>query len=266
MKKIITLFAALLFAFSVSSQTPLTTAVDFTVTDVDGTQHNLFNYLNGGKYVLIDFFFTTCGPCQVAAPQCNASYVNFGCNTGGVIFLGIDNGDNDAQVIAFGNTYGAHYPAASGTQGGGDAVCTAYGITAYPTFILIAPNKNIVEQDIWPFSTQICNNKITAQGVQPKSCPSASVEENTDGNINLLIMPNPAADVIKAYFFAAAGKKYQITLNDMLGKTVFSSDINGYGDYVSHSMDVSKLAQGAYSMVISEDNTRIAIQKVLINR
>ena len=41
------------------SQTTLTTAVDFTVTDTDGNTHNLFTYLNDGKYVCLDFFFTT---------------------------------------------------------------------------------------------------------------------------------------------------------------------------------------------------------------
>lgn len=40
-------------------QTPLTEAIDFTATDTDGQTWNLFNELNDGKYVLIDFFLTT---------------------------------------------------------------------------------------------------------------------------------------------------------------------------------------------------------------
>ena len=43
-----------------SAQCPLTEAVDFTVTDLDGNTHTLFDILdNDGKYVLIDFFYTT---------------------------------------------------------------------------------------------------------------------------------------------------------------------------------------------------------------
>lgn len=40
------------------AQTNLTTAVDFTVTDTEGHTYNLFDILDEGKHVLIDFFFT----------------------------------------------------------------------------------------------------------------------------------------------------------------------------------------------------------------
>jgi len=53
---IVALFFATLFSFS---QTPLTTAVDFTGTDTDGVERNLFEILDAGQYVCIDFFFTT---------------------------------------------------------------------------------------------------------------------------------------------------------------------------------------------------------------
>ncbi len=41
------------------SQTPLTQAVDFTATTTEGEEFNLFEILDGGQYVCIDFFFTT---------------------------------------------------------------------------------------------------------------------------------------------------------------------------------------------------------------
>lgn len=55
-----TLITALFFAATiVFSQTPLTVAVDFTATNTEGEQFNLFDVLAGGQYVCIDFFFTT---------------------------------------------------------------------------------------------------------------------------------------------------------------------------------------------------------------
>ena len=55
-----TLIAALFFAASLAfSQTLLTVAVDFTATDTQGVEHNLFDILAGGQYVCLDFFFTT---------------------------------------------------------------------------------------------------------------------------------------------------------------------------------------------------------------
>jgi hypothetical protein len=59
MKKF-TILVAMFFAATLAfSQTPLTEAVDFTATDVQGVEHNLFEILEGGQYVCIDFFFVS---------------------------------------------------------------------------------------------------------------------------------------------------------------------------------------------------------------
>lgn len=55
MKKIYTTFLAMFFACLTYAQTPLTTAVDITGTDINGTSQSLFSYLNAGKYVCIMF-------------------------------------------------------------------------------------------------------------------------------------------------------------------------------------------------------------------
>jgi len=45
--------------YNTYGQTSLTQAVDFTAVDTEGNTRNLFNELDQGKYVLIEFFFTT---------------------------------------------------------------------------------------------------------------------------------------------------------------------------------------------------------------
>jgi len=151
MKKLL-LAVLVLVGLQTQAQTNLTTAVDFTVTDVHGNTHTLFNYLDDGKHVIVDFFFTTCGPCISSVPTLNQAYTDYGCNTGEVIFLSIDDWGSDAQVLQYENDYGGLLPAVSGNDGGGDAVNSAYGISAYPTVVLIAPNRSILEQDIFPVS------------------------------------------------------------------------------------------------------------------
>jgi hypothetical protein len=56
MKKTFYLFTFLLIsAFFTKAQTPLTQAVNFTATDVNGVQHTLFDYLDDDKIVVIMF-------------------------------------------------------------------------------------------------------------------------------------------------------------------------------------------------------------------
>ncbi|HPE54976.1 MAG TPA: hypothetical protein P5514_11770 [Bacteroidales bacterium] len=59
MRKFTLLLAMCFAAFLSFSQTTLTTAVDFTATNTEGEEFNLFEILDGGQYVAIDFFFTT---------------------------------------------------------------------------------------------------------------------------------------------------------------------------------------------------------------
>lgn len=53
------LFLGLFVATCSYAQTTLTVAVDFTATDFNGNEFNLFEILDGGQYVVIDFFGTT---------------------------------------------------------------------------------------------------------------------------------------------------------------------------------------------------------------
>lgn len=57
-------------------------------------------------------------------------------------------------------------PPAPGTN----PINATYGIGAYPTVILIKPNRAIAEQDIWPISNTILRSKIIQHGGIPKDC------------------------------------------------------------------------------------------------
>tara|TARA_R110000765_G_scaffold92857_1_gene175217 strand:- start:222 stop:866 length:645 start_codon:yes stop_codon:yes gene_type:complete len=179
MKKLLTLLLSVI-TLTLTAQTSLTTAVDFTVTDVHGETHNLFSILNDGKHVIVDFFFTTCPPCIQSVPILNQSFLDYGCNTGEVFYISMDAGDTDAQVLQYELDYGGLLPSVSGIDGGGDAVNSAYGIGAYPTVVLIAPNHTILEQDIYPVTD--ITSALPNAGLNMAPCDTGSttsIEELT---------------------------------------------------------------------------------------
>ena len=90
MKHIYAAILAMGMSLSMGAQTPLTEAVDFSVTDLDGNEHTLSEYLDAGKYVCIDFFAYWCGPCAAHAPFFTEVYNNYGCNGGDVIFMSME--------------------------------------------------------------------------------------------------------------------------------------------------------------------------------
>ena len=170
MKKLLLLVLALSLGWGLKAQCPLTTAVDFTATDCHGTEVHLFDILDGGQYVLIDFFFTTCGPCQQATPNIVQSYYSFGCNMHDVYYMEISVSDANAACQNWATSYGVEYPTI-GTTGGGNSICTQYQISYYPTVILVAPDRSIVIQDLWPISTpQAVISALEAQGVTQHDC------------------------------------------------------------------------------------------------
>ena len=218
MKKLVTLFLALLIGFGLKAQCPLTQAVDFTATDVHGTEIHLFDILDSGQYVLIDFFFTTCVPCQQATPKIVESYYAFGCNQHDVFYMEIATGDSEAACLNWVNNYGVEYPTISGAAGG-TGICSQYGIPQYPTVILIAPNHQIVIQDLWPIgSAQAVISALEAQGVEQHDCNNDDIMPDFTGT-------DLDGNEIHLYDILDAGQA--VLINFFLTGDDFSSDAWG---------------------------------------
>ena len=173
MKRLSILIAFLLFGAGLrAQQTNLTEAVDFTVTDCHGQTYNLFEILDRGQAVFIDFFFYTCGQCQVISPYITGSYTQMGCNLHDVFYIEISYIDSDAVCQQWANEYGVEFPTV-GKDGGGNEVFDLYGIMGCPTLVLIMPDRSIPIQgllQLYPFSVQDVVNAMQQNGLQPHDC------------------------------------------------------------------------------------------------
>lgn len=153
-------------------------APDFTAASTGDTTYTLYDMLDKGKYVLLDFFFTTWGPCQTSVPKFNSLWEDYGCNYHNMVVLAIDGkAENNATVDNSKLGKMMKYPKISGVEGGGVAIAKNYGIRAYPSTRLIAPNRKIVSSSYHPEDKKI-RQALTQGGITEEECDPTSKENN----------------------------------------------------------------------------------------
>ncbi len=153
MKRIVQSFLLLAFFGVFTSSANAQDAPDFTLTDLDGNEQHLYTYLDDGKAVIIDFFTTWCGPCWTLHQThvLEDTYQQFGPNGADILMamaIECDDGTTLADLMGTGgNTTGnwldgSSYPYVDLTT---DelSVPTSYGVSAYPTIMMIRPDKTI---------------------------------------------------------------------------------------------------------------------------
>lgn len=223
-------------------------APDFTVTDVYGNKHRLYDYLEKGQYVLLDFFYTTCGPCQYYAPQVNLAYEKYGSNTGDVFFMAIDYDDKDKDVLAYDETYAIKFPSVSGIEGNGNAVVSQYKVSSFPRFYLISPDKKIIDE-ITPPTLVVFNNRFAAAGIKAKNTTSV---DNEPTSIPVSVYPNPGADHCVIDMRALPTGRTSIRVLDIMGREVLSANCDN--NATLYSLSLGDITSGVYMVKIQDAN------------
>lgn len=120
--------------------------VDFAGFTVDGADTKLSDYVGKGKYVLVDFWASWCGPCRGEIPN----LVNLQTQFGGEKFtvLGVNVWDEEASFKEALEAEGITYPQIFVPQNNKDNATQLYGIKGIPQIILFAPDGTIVRRDL----------------------------------------------------------------------------------------------------------------------
>ncbi len=174
-------------------------APDFTETDINGVTHSLYaDYLDQGKYVILDFSTTWCGPCW--------RFHGFGHLEHFYEIYGIEEDDAQVFLMECDPSTGMADLMGNTTQTTGDwitgtpypiidlattAIPDAYDIWGYPTIVVVCPDgirsdnfgmnplyyANIVDHEyLADFAYNLCsesnNNVIDARAVNIDGSPN----------------------------------------------------------------------------------------------
>lgn len=109
-------------------------APTFTLPPVVGTTPVDLAKLTG-KPLVVNFWYSTCPPCQREAPALAAVAK---ATAGRVTFVGVDYEDNRASAAAFLHDHGETFP--NGFDGSGKVATQVFGISGTPTTYFLSPN------------------------------------------------------------------------------------------------------------------------------
>ena len=103
---------------------------DFTVTTAAGESFTLSEALKGKKMALLNFFFTTCGPCANEFPYMQEAYTMY---QDDVALIALDPLEQNEAVKAYQASMGLSFPMAACAP----AWSQTFGITGYPTSVVV---------------------------------------------------------------------------------------------------------------------------------
>jgi thiol-disulfide isomerase/thioredoxin len=247
-------------------------ARDFTFTDIKGNKHNLYTYLNQGKYVAIDVSATWCEPCWTyhkkgVMDSLFNKYDSTGTNQWKILFIEEDKNTTSADLLGTGSNtqgnwvQGTDFPIIdpSASPELTDFLFN-YDINTLPTLMIICPDKKVYQSVL---------NKVPRPSVSVwDSFANASCKTNGIENLQrqyLKIFPDPAKDLLHIMLNENMKGPVGLTVYNALGQPV---DNRNYANTENKDQEISyptiSLKPGLYFLKIESGNHQILLQKFIV--
>ncbi len=115
---------------------------DFSV-EYDGKTTRLSDYVGKGKYVLVDFWASWCGPCRAEIPNLIKAYEQY--KDKGFMVLGVAVNDKPEDTLKAIEKDGITYPQILNSEG---IAASTYGFNAIPYIVLFGPDGTILSCEL----------------------------------------------------------------------------------------------------------------------
>jgi cytochrome c biogenesis protein CcmG/thiol:disulfide interchange protein DsbE len=113
-----------------------------------------------GKYVVVNFFASWCGPCQTESPALEAFQFAHRSSRDATV-LGVVYDDSTSNAKAFLSRTGATWPAVDDP---GATIAVNYGVSAPPRTFVVAPDGKVISNVYGAVTEALLNSVLIANG------------------------------------------------------------------------------------------------------
>ncbi len=240
MKKILLIIYLLAGSYGLFAQAVVgNPAPDFSMPDTNGVYHSLGDF--SGQIIVLNFFASWCGPCQIESPLLEDSIWQVYQNQG-VTVIGASVGDSLWQIRNFVNLTGITYPILRDRD---FAVFNDYGFLAFPSNAIINRQGIVVHLETGfniPRFVRIVDSLVSITGIA-ESPPTGQLPRT----LTLLgPYPNPFNSQVKIRFQLARTNPVKLTVYNTTGQQIWSRSAVFPAGRQEFALNLNRQASGIY--------------------